>query len=175
MITVIITLTTAGADTGPFDLYSNIDGFLSPFETSVAKVDLEAGYISYLVPDGTSTVRVQSNGVLCENFIDLSIGTTTTTTSTSSTSSTTTVTTTMNPAFYDFYLADAYTCGSCELNITNVVVAFPTATSVIINRYYAPTTDTGYVYKITGTTSPAVGPIMSTTGYTTCADTPCIF
>ena len=32
---IIITLTTAGADTGPFNLYSDIDGYLVPFVTGV--------------------------------------------------------------------------------------------------------------------------------------------
>jgi len=70
-LTAIITLTTAGADTGPFNLYSNIDGYSVPFETSVSKIDLESGYTSYLVPDGTAIIRVQSIGALCSNYIDL--------------------------------------------------------------------------------------------------------
>lgn len=71
-MTVLITLTTAGADTGNFNLYSNIDGYVSAFETGVAKVDLEAGYISYLVPAGTTTVRVKSDAT-CKNYIDILI------------------------------------------------------------------------------------------------------
>lgn len=69
----IITLTTVGADTGPFDLYSNIDGFIVPFELSVAKLDLENGYFSNLIPDSASIVRVKSNNVLCDNYIDFEI------------------------------------------------------------------------------------------------------
>lgn len=92
--TVLITLTTAGADTGPFDLYSNIDGYTIPFENNVSKAALEAGYVSSLVPDSASIVRVQSDNVLCGNFIDLIIITTTTTSSTSTTTSSTSTTTT---------------------------------------------------------------------------------
>lgn len=93
-----ITLTIAGTDTGPFDLYSNIDGFTVPFENNVAKLDLEAGYTSSLIPDSTSTVRVKSDNVICSNYIDLSVPTTTTTsTSSTSTSSTTSTTTTTAP------------------------------------------------------------------------------
>jgi hypothetical protein len=36
-MTVLITLTTAGVSTGPFDLYSDVDGYLVPFETLVPK------------------------------------------------------------------------------------------------------------------------------------------
>ena len=32
-MTVLITLTTAGTDSGPFTLYSNIDGYGTPFAT----------------------------------------------------------------------------------------------------------------------------------------------
>jgi hypothetical protein len=79
---VLITLTTAGAATGPFDLYSNLDGYTTAFETGVSQASLVAGYLSVLVPTGTTTVRVTSTGS-CTNHIDISItGITTTTTTT---------------------------------------------------------------------------------------------
>lgn len=79
---VTITLTTAGADTGPFNLYSDIDGYISAFETGVSKASLLAGYTSYVVPNGTTLVRVMSDGT-CKNYIDIPVfpcPTTTTTT-----------------------------------------------------------------------------------------------
>lgn len=79
--TVLITLTTAGANTGPFDLYSDADGYVTPFENDVPKASLVSGYTSTLVPDLATIVRVQSDGA-CVNFIDLTIVTTTTTTTT---------------------------------------------------------------------------------------------
>lgn len=82
-MTVLITLTTAGLDAGPFDLYSNIDGYFATFETGVSKSALLAGYTSTLVPDFTTIVRVKSTGV-CTNYIDITIGGITTTTSTTS-------------------------------------------------------------------------------------------
>jgi hypothetical protein len=91
-MTVLITLTTAGADSGPFDLYSDLDGYLAAFESGVSKAALEAGYASSLVPDYTNTIRVKSNGVYCTNYTNIPVGTTTTTTS-----STTTTTTTIGP------------------------------------------------------------------------------
>lgn len=90
--TVYIILTLAGTDTGPFNLYSNEDGFTLPFESSIDKPTLEAGYTSVLVPDNTTTIRVCSVNPLCTNCIDLEIQTTTTT-STSSTSTSTSTTT----------------------------------------------------------------------------------
>ncbi len=75
---IYITLTSAGADSGPFNLYSNVDGFVSVFDTNVSKSTLLAGY-STIAPAGTTTVRIMSNGA-CTNFIDVIVGTTTTTT-----------------------------------------------------------------------------------------------
>lgn len=72
-MTVLITLTTAGSDTGPFNLYSDIDGFVSAFEVNVPKTSLEAGYTSSLVPDGTFVVRVMSANLLCTNYVDIQL------------------------------------------------------------------------------------------------------
>lgn len=81
---ITITLTTAGTDTGPFDLYSDVDGYTVAFVTGVSKSALVAGYTTSLAPIGTTIVRVQSTG-LCDNYIDITLvlPTTTTTTSTS--------------------------------------------------------------------------------------------
>ena len=80
-MTLTITLTTAGADTGPFLLYSDATGFAAPFETGVTKIDLEAGYTTSMVPIGTTIIRVMSEGI-CINYIDIIVTTTTTTSST---------------------------------------------------------------------------------------------
>ena len=90
-MTVLITLTVAGADSGPFNLYSNLDGFTAAFESGVSKASLLAGYPSALVPDYTTTVRVKSNGV-CVNYVDILLESTTTTTTTVAPTTTTTTT-----------------------------------------------------------------------------------
>lgn len=71
-MTILLTLTSAGADTGPFDLYSNIDGFLSAFAVNISKASLLAGYPSSMVPDSTSSVLVKSKGT-CKNSQIISI------------------------------------------------------------------------------------------------------
>ena len=81
---VLITLTVAGADTGPFNLFSNTDGFVSAFATNVPKASLLAGYSSSAVPNFTTTVRLVSLGD-CTNFIDIVLDEVTTTTTTSTT------------------------------------------------------------------------------------------
>ena len=78
-MTVFITLTVAGADSGPFNLYSNIDGYTTAFESGVSKASLLAGYSSSLVPDYTTTIKVLSTG-LCTNYIDIVLDEVTTTT-----------------------------------------------------------------------------------------------
>jgi hypothetical protein len=90
-MTVFITLTLAGANVGPFNLYSNLDGYITAFESDVSKDDLTSGYSSNLVPDGTTTIRLLSTGQ-CTNYFDIVLSESTTTT-TSSSSTTTTSTT----------------------------------------------------------------------------------
>ena len=103
LIQINITIPPNGS-AGPFDLYSDADGYSSPFETQVPAVSLISGYIVEL-PLGATIIRVCSIGT-CENCIDLPTNCpTTTTTSTSSTttttstSSTTTTTTTAAPPY----------------------------------------------------------------------------
>ena len=120
-MTVFIQLTIAGTDVGPFDLYSNATSPTfsdPPFETGISRASLVAGFTSYLVPDDTTIIRIQSTGV-CTNYIDVSVvatttttstteGSTTSTTSTSTSTSTTTTTTTAIPLdlTYDVYETD---------------------------------------------------------------------
>ena len=86
MASVLITLTSAGTGTGPFDLYSNVNGYSSPFEIGVSKSALTSGYTSTTVPNGTTIIRVKSNSAQCTNSVDISVtGITTTTTSTTTT------------------------------------------------------------------------------------------
>jgi len=68
-----ITLAAAGSDTGPFNLYSNVDSFVTPFEVGVSKASLLAGYVSTVVPSTTSIVRVKSNSLNCTNYVDMNV------------------------------------------------------------------------------------------------------
>ena len=67
-MTILITLTTVGIDCSTFDIYSNVDGFLSAFETDVPKNSLLTGFSSANVPDGTTVIRVKAKGV-CTNYM----------------------------------------------------------------------------------------------------------
>jgi hypothetical protein len=78
---ISLTLTTAGIDTGPFDLYSDVDGYTTLFESGVSRADLIAGYITSSVPGGTTIVRVQSTGY-CTNYVDIDLFPATTTSTT---------------------------------------------------------------------------------------------
>jgi hypothetical protein len=72
-MTVLITLTTAGADTDNFNLYSDLDGFTSAFQVGISRTTLVSGLSSPGVPDGTSIIRVMSTGT-CVNYVDLPVG-----------------------------------------------------------------------------------------------------
>jgi hypothetical protein len=72
-MTVLITLTIPlGGDVNNFSLSSNIGGYATTFETNVSAAALAAGYLSSLVPNGTTTIRVRSTG-LCTNFVDIPV------------------------------------------------------------------------------------------------------
>lgn len=74
-LSVRIQLTTAGASTGPtFNLYSNVDNYTTAFESNVPKASLVNGYLTSLVPDSTTIIKVeQSGGGPCinETFITI--------------------------------------------------------------------------------------------------------
>jgi hypothetical protein len=101
-MTVLITLTTAGDNTGPFNLYSNEDGFSTIITSGISRAELLAGYEA-TVPNGTTEVLLQSVGACDRDLYLLVTGAPTTTSTTSTTSSTTSSTTTPNPDAY--YLA----------------------------------------------------------------------
>jgi hypothetical protein len=88
-MTTLITLTLAGSDTGPFSIYSNVDGFTTPTVTGISRATLLAGYTA-TVPDNTTQVLVKSTGACLRNLYLTVSGAPTPTTTT--TSSTTTVT-----------------------------------------------------------------------------------
>lgn len=85
---VLITLTEAGVSTGPFDIYSDVD-LNTPVANDVPKADLLAGY-QCTVDDNTTFVRVKSDNMECQNYIDIYV-TLYTTTTTSTTTTTTTI------------------------------------------------------------------------------------
>lgn len=89
---VYIQLISAGTNTGPFNIYSDIDGFVTPFESNISKTKILQGFTSVLVPDDTSMIKIVSEGE-CTTDIYLSLIPLVTTTTTSSTTSTTTSTT----------------------------------------------------------------------------------
>jgi hypothetical protein len=139
---VTITLTTAGADTGPFDLYSDVDGYTAAFETGVLKVDLVAGYTSPLVPNGTSIIRVKSTAV-CTNYVDLPIAGVTTTTTTTATPVPTNVIISacavVHPDISGFVSMYVYSTASVLTNVT-VQVRWTGSVGTIIDQNLTITT-----------------------------------
>ena len=155
-LTVLITLTSAGSDTGPFNLYSDVDGYIVPFESAVPKASLLAGYSSTVVPDGTTIIRVKSVSVLCTNYVNLHVSGTETTTTTIP---------------YNYYYADQYDCATCVEQVTSVVVALPTAATPDYGKFYVPLINDGNVYLLGSGGAPASPTvILQDLNSTTCAD-----
>jgi len=88
---VLVTLTSPGADTGPFNLFSSVD-LVTPLVSGVAKSALVSGYTLSSVPDAATYIKVASTGT-CTNSINLNIITPTTTTTTTTAGGPTTTTT----------------------------------------------------------------------------------
>jgi hypothetical protein len=149
---VLITLTTAGADTGPFNLYSNVDNYTTAFETNISKGILMAGYTSTIVPPGTTAVRVLSMGI-CANYVDiiLTVPATTTTTTTSAPVGTTTTTTTAAPV------------ATTSTTTTYVGPATTTTTTTYVGPATTTTTTTAPSTTTTTTTSGGGGTTTTTT------------
>jgi hypothetical protein len=70
--TVKITTSSVGADSGPYNLFSDATGFTSAFETNISKAALIAGFVSYNVPDATTIIRVRSLAP-CNNYVDSTV------------------------------------------------------------------------------------------------------
>ena len=71
-MTAIITLTTAGADTGPFNIFSNVDNYVTAFEINISKTSLLQGFTSINIPNGATILRVKSMEA-CTSFIDINM------------------------------------------------------------------------------------------------------
>lgn len=163
-MTALITLTVAGIDSGPFDLYSNLDGFVAPFAINISKSSLQAGYTTSSVPDYTSIVRVKSTG-LCVNYTDIVLApyvptTTSSTTSTSTTTSSTTIVPTTTTTS---------TSGGPTTTTSSTTGGGTTTTSTTI----APTTTTSTTIAPTTTTSTTVAPTTTTSTTTAAPEIPC--
>lgn len=146
LIQITITIPPGGA-AGPFDLYSDADGFTTPFETQVPAVDLVAGY-TVTLPMGATVIRVCSVGT-CENCIDLPTNCPTTTTTTVAPTTTTTTT-----------VATTTTSTTVAPTTTTTTTAATTTTTTTV----APTTTTTTTAATTTTTTTAPTTTTTTTG-----------
>lgn len=142
-MTVLITLTLAGLDTGPFSIYSDIDGFTVPFEVGVSKSTLLAGYSSSSVPNFTSKIRIKSIGS-CINFVDIVLPAYTTTTTTTIIPTTTSTTTII-----------------ITTSTTTVVPTTSTTTTELVTTTTSTTNTTTSTSTTTSTTTAPPVPILS--------------
>lgn len=151
MQSILITLTSVGAgNPGPFDLYTDADGYTTAIETGVTKANLLSGYYSVLVPDGATIIRVTSTGSPCSNSINLGITGLTTTTTTSSTTTSSSTTTTTLPTYY-YYDADYWV--DCSGVTTSGVVVRSTVPLTLAWTRVGPTPPGANYLNILGTSA----------------------
>jgi len=70
---VFLQLTIAGTDTGPFDIYTDSDGYATAVQTNVTRQTLIDGFNCTVIPNDATIIRARSTG-LCINYDDASIG-----------------------------------------------------------------------------------------------------
>lgn len=159
-MTATIKLTVAGNDTGPFDIYSNVDNFITPFEANISKSILLQGFLSVNIPISTTIIRIQSIGV-CKTFIDVPVAgliTTTTTIPATTTSTTTTIAPTTTTTTTTSPPLTTTTTTIAPLTTTTTTPPITSTTTTI-----APlTTTTTTIQPITTTTTTAA-PLTTTT------------
>ena len=80
-MTILIDLSVAGVNTGPFNLYSDADGYTSAFATNITRQQLLDGYPA-VVAAGTTNIKLQSLSDICPNDTILPVNATTSTTTT---------------------------------------------------------------------------------------------
>mgnify|MGYP001575483759 CR=1 FL=1 len=91
-MTGIIQILNIGINADNFLLYSDVDGYLSAFESNVSRQSLIDGFPSDQIPNGTKIIRALSTTKDCPVQIDITVPTTTTTTTIAPTTTTTTTT-----------------------------------------------------------------------------------
>lgn len=115
-MTILIDLSVAGVNTGPFNLYSDADGYTSAFATNITRQQLLDGYPA-VVDAGTTNIKLQSLSDICPNDTILPVNATTSTTTTLNcsfivnaqeitTTTTTTSTTTVPPSSVEWLTGD---------------------------------------------------------------------
>jgi len=109
-MTILIDLSVAGINTGPFNLYSDADGYVTAFALNVTRQQLLDGYPA-VVTNGTTNIKLQSLSDICPNDTIIPVNTTTSTTST---------TTTLNCSFV---------VNAQEVTTTTTTTATPTTTT----------------------------------------------
>jgi hypothetical protein len=74
---------------------------------------------------------------------------------------------------YTYYLMDEYSCGDCagSPTNTNVLVAFPSASPPIVNKWYKPTSLSNFAYKYLDSGEQTAGSAVIVNGnyYATCS------
>ena len=162
---ILITLTLAGSDTGPFDIYSDANGFASPVLTGISRATLVAGYNAN-VPEGTTEVLVKSTGA-CKRDLYLHVA------GAPPVPPTTTTSTTQAPIVPQIYLGqplckynncnDNATCSvKYDISVSNapsgsyvaIVTNFPSSTANVSLTNTDPYTANVLYYEPNGSSTP---------------------
>lgn len=146
-MTGIIQILNIGINADNFLLYSDVDGYLSAFESNVSRQSLIDGFPSDQIPNGTKIIRALSTTEDCPVQIDITVPTTTTTTTTTI-APTTTTTTTVAPT------TTTTTTTVTPTTTTTTTVAPTTTTTTTVAPTTTTTTTTSFPFLLLQTGDP---------------------
>lgn len=156
---VLITLTLAGANTGPFTVYSNADNYVATIASGISRQMALDGFLCTNVPNTATILRVQSLGT-CSNYVDLPITIpVTTTTTTTVIPATTTTTTSVAPGT----TTTTTTAGGGTTTTTTIPPVQTTTTTTTAGGGGTTTTTTLAPGQTTTTTTTSSGTTTTTT------------
>jgi hypothetical protein len=173
---LVIQFTVIGADAGPFDIYSDVNGYSAAFASGITTAQLLIGYSTTQAPDGTTVVKLKSLGACkTETLVNVTgIPTTTTSTTVNPPSTTTSSSTTVGPTQHYHHEIITYTCLNNGCNSVGFGV-FINKFQLTVNRYYLNPQD-GQVMLITSvipTMSLSGGLVATSSGKLNCSQVDC--
>lgn len=69
----ILTITSPTTDPGPFNMFSDVDGYMIAHEIGITHFQLSNGFATSNIPDGTFTLKFVSVNANCNNSIYVDI------------------------------------------------------------------------------------------------------
>jgi hypothetical protein len=147
--------------------YDGKISFVQIFSSALSNTDIVNSYNNFVTRYDGSCTQICVTPVFCNTP-------TPTPTSDPTPTQTSTQTPTPNPTptptpIYSVFFADEYDCNTCTVSQNNVVVQLPIASTPNYSNFYAASTPSGFVYKLTSTTT-GTGILLNSASQSSCVN-----